>query len=350
MQGAFDQNIFQNIKFNVYLCTSDKKCLSNDQIKDVMGRGFIGIYFLDYAVNTGNYLVPFQPQPREVFTNFDLNSQKEIDILLRNQYIFTEDGIVFREANPGKRLWSFSSSSEFNFNQENENFLVINFKVKQEKGIYERNYTKIQEVLAQIGGFINCFWLISMFLNYLYSNLFVICKIIENVFVMKVFHEIKNNPNIKLLNKNIFSFYNFPKKQTPICNENGMTDTTDIEKSGFPKLNFSMEKKNQTEAPENKIQQKQNIREFEVLERLDMNILDYVYYYNGLFKAPDREKKKMIITKGYKILRQCLDIKYIIEKFYEIEEMKQILLTDKEREAFGNLPKPELRVEIKETN
>ena len=51
--------------------------------------------------------------------------------------------------------------------------------------------------------------------------------------------------------------------------------------------------------------------------------------------------------RGSSILRTCLDIKYIIQKFYEIEKLKQILLSEKDMELFKNLPKPELKIEYK---
>ena len=85
-------------------------------------------------------------------------------------------------------------------------------------------------------------------------------------------------------------------------------------------------------------------KDFETIDDLKFGVLDYLHYYTGLFKTPERERKKMIINKGSLILRTCLDIKYIVQKFYEIEKLKQILLTEMEIEKFANLPKPEIQV------
>ena len=94
----------------------------------------------------------------------------------------------------------------------------------------------------------------------------------------------------------------------------------------------------------------EEIKNFEAIEDLQFGVLDYLHYYTGCFKSPERQRKKMIINKGSQILRTCLDIKYIIQKFYEIEKLKQILLTEVDLEKFTQLPKPELRVVAESTN
>ena len=75
-----------------------------------------------------------------------------------------------------------------------------------------------------------------------------------------------------------------------------------------------------------------------------MGFLDYFYYYTGFLKNPERARKKLIIKKGSKIIRNCLDIKYIIQKFYEIEKLKYVLLSDGDIERFAQLPRPELKI------
>ena len=74
------------------------------------------------------------------------------------------------------------------------------------------------------------------------------------------------------------------------------------------------------------------------------SFLDHIYYYTGLFKSPERERKKIIIIEGEKILQSTLDVKYIIKKFYEVEKLKQLLLSDVELKKFARLPRPELKI------
>ena len=91
-------------------------------------------------------------------------------------------------------------------------------------------------------------------------------------------------------------------------------------------------------------QMESEIQNFEAIEDLKLGVLDYIYYYTGFFHSPEREKKKLIIKKGNHIISSCLDIKYIIQKFYEIEKLKQVVLSEADMDRFANLPKPQLKV------
>lgn len=403
MQGAFDQDMFQTIKITVYRCdnvTSNNTCLSNEEISNKMARGFVGVYFLDYIYDVGNYLHPKKPQPKEIFTNFVLNSQKEVDVFLKNNYLQTEDGIVFPAKNID-RMVNYDSQAEFDFRTENRDFFMIYFRIKQENSYFVRSYRRVQDLLAQIGGFINCFWLFAMILNYFYSNLFVITKTVETIFTIKVpnerskheenkdkfspadptFFTLMSNrmatteptqphkndlnlspqmPQIKIdMTRSIFLK---PKIETPekFDPQNSTRTGSDPFKSSkqylpVPKKStiedltlkaFSLSSKKIEELQRLK-QMNEDLKNFDIVQNLHLGIFDYIHYYTGCFSNPERERKKMIIMRGSSILRTCLDIKYIIQKFYEIEKLKQILLSEKDIELFANLPKPELKIEYR---
>ncbi len=329
MEGAFDQDVFQAVKITVSICnnlTTNNTCLPLEEIKNIMNRGFIGVFFGDYTIDAGNYLIPKRIQPKEIFTNFVLNSQKQIDILMRNNYIETEDGTIF-ESKHEERVVNFIDSHEFDFKLENPDFLLIFFKVKQEDAHYERNYGKLQNLIAQIGGFINCFWIIAFSFNYLYGNLFMISQILIKNFTIKI-----SNPEIIIKESQI--------KSTLTEIKNGNKPIT------FDKEN--LEKDLEKDPNVQKMNQlKEELKNFEVLESLDLNLLDYLHFYTGWFESPERERKKLIIKKGETIVKTCLDIKFIIQKFYEIEKLKQMVLSEKDLEKFDKMPKPELMVVLK---
>lgn len=385
IKGAFDQEIYQAIKFTVSICsnqTQNGSCLTLESIKEKMSRGFIGIYFVDYMVDMGSYLHPKRTQPKEVFTNFVLQSQKEIDIFLKHNYITTEDGVIFPSSSREK-ISNFDISREFDFKTENNDFILIYFRLNQEKALHERNYRKLQDLLAQIGGFINTFWIISFILNYFYSRLFIISKIIVNIFSVKVFKQGSSSPEPPKKNDSI-KLIEFKDNSSPDINKVEMSppfdlnpppqlllpkkslenDNLDLNIQNFDKnlnadhpinLNTNLNERlpipiNLEISPQNKKQLQENEiiknaeENFEVIDHLHLSILDYIYYYTGWFKNAERQKKKIIIQQGQSLLGTCLDIKYIIEKFYEIDKMKCLLLDDFERENFSKIPKPELKI------
>ena len=388
MVGAFDQDLFQTIKFTVKMCnnyTSNGTCLPIDQIKTTLAGGFIGIYFADYMIDPSDYAMPKKTQPKEVFTNFVLNSQKEIDVFLRNNYISTEDGVIFTKKNID-RVPSFLESVDFDFQTQNEDFLMVYFKIKQQNAYYERSYTKLQDLLAQIGGFINCFWILASIVNYFYSNLFLISEIIVNIFTIKVpmtttYKKVKaNDPksdrkeidknlvSLREDSENIIAITSTQKREeseekpspeykkiqmSPQILKKDFIDNID-ESKGKPEVSLEdIEKEVNSAFSTRKIAEVQKLQKideemknFELIESLNLSFLDYFHYYTGLFNSPERERKKMIINKGSSIVRNCLDIKYIIQKFYEIEKLKQILLSEADIDKFSHLPKPELQILI----
>ena len=53
-----------------------------------------------------------------------------------------------------------------------------------------------------------------------------------------------------------------------------------------------------------------------------------------------------MIDKGNEIMKKCLDVKYIIQKFYEIEKLKNLILSDSQLDLFRFLPKPEIIINL----
>ena len=186
IQGAFDQNIFQAIKIFFKICDNktDSNCKELDYIKEKVNRGFVAIYMNDQTLNPGDYDRVKKYSPRQIFTNFVLNSQKEIDVFYKNNYIKTDDGFLM-ENEQEEKIVNYDSTVEFNFMQENQEFVMFYLRLAQKKIMYKRKYAKVQNLIAQVGGFINCFWLIAMGLNYLHAHLVFIRDIVLNIFSIK---------------------------------------------------------------------------------------------------------------------------------------------------------------------
>lgn len=93
----------------------------------------------------------------------------------------TEDGQII-ENNIVQKIINYDHYIEFNFMQENEEFLMVYVRLDQKNTLYKRTYSKIQDLIAQVGGFINCFWLMAFGINYFSGNLLFIRDIISTVF------------------------------------------------------------------------------------------------------------------------------------------------------------------------
>lgn len=88
------------------------------------------------------------------------------------------------------------------------------------------------------------------------------------------------------------------------------------------------------------------IIENNTLDYFKFSWLDLIYFYTGLFGNAERERKKIILRKGEKILIQSLDIKFLIQKIYEIEKLKCLMLSEEDLKVFNTSSKPVLDVQL----
>lgn len=428
MEGAFDQPIFQTIKFSFSMCANSekKKCKDKQTIISQMRRGYIGVYFLDIAIDSGNFKNPKKIIPKEVFSNYVLDFQKEIDIYYQNNYLISEEGLIFDQTVETKMV-NYQEFQELNFMVEDEEFLQVYFKLKQIKTVYERAYTKIQDLLGLLGGFLNFFYLFGYLLNFLYVRVVLISDILLDIFTIKICQKkpvVQKllSPNLsenisnqiitqqsprfseRLENKaekrkitinlqrveEIKEFENqensniVSKKEIELANNRNSTSPLELiglendEIVDFPEINLERNpNKSENQFPNalnspnqisemdfrnipmgvslaGKFSSKKGIQEeikeideVKEIENIKLGFLDYVYYYSGFFKTEEREKKKLMISKGNAILQKFLDVKFIIQKFYEIEKLKQLMLSESQIDLFNLLPKPEILINFK---
>ena len=417
MEGAFDRNVFHTIKFSFSLCKNNSNssitCRDQSEIKNTMNRGFIGMYFLDFAIDPGNFNSPSKVIPKEVFTNFVLSSQKEIDIYFKNNYLKSEQGVLFDDEVDYK-IFNYEETQEMNFMVEDPEFLSVFFKIKQKQTIFERSYEKMQDVLGLLGGFLNFFYLLGWLLNILYVRLVLITDILLDIFTIKI-SKPKETSRIKLISDQNGTTNPSPGLLSPMFPLNSgrdrvrsaesatysldknekrkRTNDGDLSKSvEFGKIskNFSDVYKTNSEILIKHVEKDEidlgeissgrKIRFMDVkddtnplfcdripfkhsiaadaidlvditeIDKLKLSTLDYLYIYLGIFKTPEREHKKLMINKGLEIMRKCLDVKFIIQKFYEIEKLKQLLLSESQLDLFKFLPKPEIILNIRDDN
>ena len=451
--------------------TKNETCAPYEEIQRTMPSGYIGIYFPDSIVNPSNYDSPGQGIPREVFTNYDLNFNKELDLFVKNNYIIDENGLIFTNYKQQKVV-SVDSTMEFDFYSQKDDFFYLYLKVEQKVAIFNRTYLKLQNLLAQIGGLLNVFWFVFALINETYSKLILIREVIFDAFHIKTISHndqekkkelesdkgekqadpgnldknkeekkkdrfvdfqliTQNDLNQKLKKKiNIEIMSMIPKKDTPFKsilspksmktkftnqpslsrnpskestfkkspNFKAKTMTTtfrEIPKADYLKIDeinspvfkkpepkslsvkdiedihysqefFGEKSKILKETPQitkrsnddnllivNPSEVKKVImgdsQEESNFTSFHLSFLDYIYIYTGFWKTPERQLKAVALEKGRTIMTKCLDIRYIIQKIYEIEKLKWLLLSEDQLEMFNLLPKPEIDLILNET-
>lgn len=343
IQGSFDQDLYQNVKLSFSLCnkTLNNSCNSYENITKFMSLGYVGLYFLDSVFDATSFENAYKIAPHEFSTNFVLNSQKSINVFLKNHYVSSNDGYMFSTARKNHFV-GYDGFQEYNFLLPNDEFFMIYLRLRQEDVHYSRNYFKIQDLLARIGGFINVFWILLQALHLIFARLLFFKKLIFDVFTVKAL--IQGATPCKNINMKESIAKNQEKRNDVQRNlKENIEISKEINKNStyLPKK-ILLEDDNPMVSPSNSENFCSNPLCIEEIKDIKLNLLDYLYYYTGYFQTPEREKKKIILLKGLSVLKKNLDVRYIIEKFYEIEKIKQFLLTEKQLKDFNEGERPEL--------
>ena len=199
-------------KDNVYLTATVQKCTNNSIINRLFGEcppqkeiddyinKYIAIYFYftDTQINPLNYKNPIKKY---------INT---ITSIIGTNYTFVENYIHFSplkiKTNEGEILSKSYENNSFYFDSNRmgsaanseENFKLAKYYyiLQNTAQIYERRYNNIVDILAQIGGMIQCINYLFFWVNYLY-NKFIIASDTNKLF----FHVKESKDYISWLEK-----------------------------------------------------------------------------------------------------------------------------------------------------
>ena len=183
--------------------------------------------------------------------------------------------------------------------------MTVQFDMKLDKVIttYIRNYDKIQNVLANIGGFLKALMIIANFLLQPFINL-----------------------NFKLT----------------LANENFHFKTRKIAKKiGNNFINNSAPEDSHNPNSESKHRLSQSLL---LTDKLKMS---YFQYYFSFCRDNLAKQYKTLLKKGLNQIDYVMNISYIMRKLIEIDMLKVVLLDANQLAVFNNIPKPTISVSEK---
>lgn len=195
------------------------------------------------------------------------------------------------------------------------------------------------------------FWLILLGINFFHSNLLFIRDIVYEIFKINF---------IKLETFRNLNTSKLAKIEPKLIYANTEDDTGGNNEELFKKVGRGGGSEGGgSEGEGGKTSKKITINDLEKLIKtndntedndivnLELGIWDFINYYFGIMGNPERNQKKALIKKGMDIVQKNLDVKNLIEKFYEIEKLKVLLLDEDQLRLFNSLPKPELELIVK---
>ena len=278
-----------------------------------------------------NYENPATVIGRDYFTQTTTSVKKIINRYLKTNHLYDDSGWLSDSTNQ-REYYSFDSDHEsFELLTETDNIVDMVIRKSNYEEIFTRKYKKIQNVLAEMAGFLQI--------------IFTVLGLISSPFIKKEYYETLTN-----------SIYNFEvdpdpkaiarkpnKKRTSVVHKEKIvtfqsimldaetkkdSPETTLDRSSF--LQLKKKKKNDEDIINNLFKVKESPLK-----------LTYLEMFKGwLARDPDLEVKKTQRNIGVSSIFSQLDIKYILNKFAEIDKIKMLLLNEDQYQLFEYLPKP----------
>ena len=396
--GSFEKEKYSFIYIELYECkntTTVQKCKTANEINNLLNGSFISIEYQSFSLTPKNYKNPNKPCLNEFYTSISHNYYKEIHLYLKKLILKTDNGFIFENIKE-KNFTQFDYSTDMiSFKQNNNsNFMEISIKYSDKNEEIYRTYLKVQNVISQIGGFINSIYTTFSLINYFFTSGIIYIKIINKIFYINFDKNLKPSKSLlKITNykKNLaFDINNF--------NNNTMTNYNNskfIEENSNQELNFNLNKNkhyasllnmnienskinlnnnqnisnfilnennnNINENNSNKIysssnKEENNSKNFKMIDLSKFNInrktqsLRFsiknkikISYFESLFPKLYKNNNNVILyLKGKKIIQQNLDIIYTIKNNYQLYLMKNMFFENEHITLMNYFIKTEL--------
>jgi len=155
VQGVFESPKYQYIQTSIKACdnvTSGGTCGTSEELKYYLGGGFFATYFTNLAIDPKNYKQPNVTYRDSYYSSLTYPYYKELTLWLNHLEVKSDVGWLLEEQEVEKYI-SFEKTVE-NLNFRQDLGAVLNFVVRVDKikTHYERSYTKISDVFAEVNG------------------------------------------------------------------------------------------------------------------------------------------------------------------------------------------------------
>lgn len=201
LKGEFSKAEWKYLQFQFNKCVNSTKnnnsCMSTEEIESRLQGGYLGMFISHVSVMPTNFHQPFSFHGKNVFTSFSSNQYTDVWMYLKPLIIETDDGYIFRRNKTVRCLVYDSSFSTYDYRGGNT-FLSLNLRLSLVREVYERSYSKVQGVAAEIGGIIKFGLVVGEIVVY------IIREILYKDFLLTFFFE-EPLQKVKISNSNLLT-------------------------------------------------------------------------------------------------------------------------------------------------
>ena len=305
LQSTWDGPVYKNVLINIYPCVNSSQnansCKSPETILAALNNGNYAMDFTTLTVDPNNYDKPTTIFGKNIYTPITASTLTYIEMNFGHLYLKTDKGFLLQDIEELHFISYLSNRQVLSFRTNmTDIFLQIDMKLDKVITTYSRNYDKIQNVLANMGGFLKALIIISNFL--------------------------------------VKRFINLDFKLT-LANENFHFKTGQINKKVANHFNNTTDSQNQ--------RRESKISNFPSHLQTDKLKMSYFQYYFNICRDNLAKQYKTLLKKGLNQIDHVMDISHIMRKLIEIDILKVVLLDANQISIFNNIPKPTISLSEK---
>jgi hypothetical protein len=309
---SYDYYSFFFISFFPCINTTENNnhCKSIEQIDYYLKSSFISFQIQDIELTPLNFSYPVMPRDQDIYITVGKNLFQEIHIYLQIVNIETDLEFLglnyFYQVRTNKYLKFYSMNQMTNLIENNiyetgDSFCDVTIKLTDKVLTERRSYTKLIEVLRDVGGFMEVMLSLFKIICYFYSNILYQVSLVNNLFAFDV-------------DKKLILFQNKFAKKDEFKNstkEIQIINKKKLEKNSCKSV-FAF---NEESASQSKTK----------LNNLESNDNDNIINSNKLgnekiLKRSYRKIKKVIKRKSFN--KSCENIKNNLKKIISVEDKK----------------------------
>ena len=209
--GKYGTEFYGNLAFYIAKCRnstdSNITCKTEEEIDDLIQKGWLQITYVSSYVDFNNYSNPIQYVTEDTYIMFDVLMNKKMYIYFSPLEIHSENNIIF--SNQNTEIATKHDITTTDIISVLDNGIISSIMVCPSFTVdkYYRRYIKIQEIGASIGGLYSGLSVIAIVLSTFHKHRYIEMKIINEVFTFSSESVLKEKSLFK-----IQPFLNLEKK------------------------------------------------------------------------------------------------------------------------------------------
>ncbi|MCQ2821110.1 MAG: hypothetical protein MJ252_27945 [archaeon] len=354
--GTFLDGNYGFIQLNVYPCNEtdpNSKCKPKEERDKLLKGTFFSLEYQDTVIDVSNFDEPSVARIGEFYDLVGYSFFREIHMFFREIQVITDKGLLLPDEKTERFVELDTMQNMLNL-QPKDDGLICSLTIKAEDKVnkYERNYTKLYTLLANVGGFISGISLVCTVISLLYVNSKYMLTLVNSIFfIPEVYFETSSKqfregiPEEMKHNK--IRAQNVLKKDSLPSDISRQKGGGNSELKGFT----GGVKSNNYLAGETKNQKLKNsvlsglAREKQ--RKVKLSLIE-IYFNSFCQKRLTMRRNMFFFYKGQNIIFDRLDVVSMCRQFFNISRLEKLLLNQDQYTLFNLLFKPRMSVQNQE--